>query len=46
MPAAFERASRARPGMPEAADVAAHSLTPRQAPQGGAEADHAGPRSG
>jgi NhaP-type Na+/H+ or K+/H+ antiporter len=41
----FERASRARPGMAEAADVAAHSLTPRQAPLGGVEPDHAGPRS-
>ena len=41
----FERASRARPGMPEASDVAAHSLTPRQAPLGGVEPDHAGSRS-
>jgi len=41
----FERASRARPTMPEAADVAPHSLTPRQAPLGGVEPDNAVPRS-
>jgi len=33
----FERASRTRPGMPEAAEDSPHSLTPRQAPPGGAE---------
>jgi hypothetical protein len=33
----FERASRVRPEMPEAAEVSPHSLTPRQRPLGEAE---------
>jgi NhaP-type Na+/H+ or K+/H+ antiporter len=41
----FELASRVRPGMPEAAEVSPHSLTPRQAPLGGSEPDNAVPRS-
>ncbi len=40
----FERTSRVRPGMPEAAEVFPHSLTPRQAPLGGVEPDSAVPR--
>ena len=41
----FERASRVRPGMPEAAEVSPHSLTPRQAPLSGVEPDNSVPRS-
>jgi NhaP-type Na+/H+ or K+/H+ antiporter len=33
----FERTSPVRPGMPEAAEVSPHSLTPRQGPRGGVE---------